>query len=490
MKRSLEIFYTSDLHGSFFPMDYATNQKMPQGLFSYVKYMQKNEDNLLIDGGDLLQGSPLAAYLKQTENGGHIFAQIMNNVGYGFYTLGNHDFNFGIDYLKQYMDEVHAVCVCANLMDETKRLPIFPWHIKTMPNQIRVGITGLVTDWILKWEREENRTGISVIDPVEAAKNALKTLKGSCDLTICIYHGGLEKDIHTGELISLTTEHRAAKLCKECDFDILLTGHQHRLIPMYHMNHTHLVQPTDKGKAAISLSVTFMDSNKSIYSEALHPDSDTENILTQKWSFLENDVQKWLDIPIGKLKKPCKCESHLEMALNGSALADWINKIQIQYTNAQISCTSLPNELTDLPQEVTRRNILAVYPYENTLFVLEVTGKTLKKALERSAEYVDVEENGGYRIAESFLEPKTEHYLYDYFYGIEIKRDFTKPHGKRITSIIYQGKKVSDTDTFTLCMTNYRASGSGGYECYQDCKVIQDTRKGVFELLLETVRGK
>ena len=68
------------------------------------------------------------------------------------------------------------------------------------------------------------------------------------------------------------------------------------------------------------------------------------------------------------------------------------------------------------------------------------------------------------RVSETFLLPKVEHYNYDYYAGVEYRMDVTKPVGERVVLLQYQGKPVQPTDVFSICMSNYRASGAGGYE--------------------------
>ena len=105
---------------------------------------------------------------------------------------------------------------------------------------------------------------------------------------------------------------------------------------------------------------------------------------------MEDEVQNWLDSVVGILPESLYPKEHLQMALEGSKLADFINQVQLEYTKAEISCTSLANKVPGLPQKVKVRDILLTYPFPNTLVVLEITGKILKAALERTAEYFSV----------------------------------------------------------------------------------------------------
>ncbi len=122
---------------------------------------------------------------------------------------------------------------------------------------------------------------------------------------------------------------------------------------------------------------------------------------------------------------------------------------------------------------VTVRDILSTYPYPNTLVVLEVNRKILKLGLERAASYFE-NIDGNITISERFLKPKVEHYNYDYFSNINYTFDLNENVGNRVTSIKYKGEELSDNKTLSLVMNNYRASGAGGYERYENCMVLNE----------------
>ena len=202
---------------------------------------------------------------------------------------------------------------------------------------------------------------------------------------------------------------------------------------------------------------------------------------------LEQQVQDWLDQPLGRLSRPLKPDTKIRMAVNGSPIADFINQIQLEASGAQIACCGLANEVAGFAPQVTTRAVIASYPYPNTLLVLKIDGKTLRKALERTAEYFqpDPEAEEGIRVSDSFVKPKVEHYNYDYFMGIHYVIDAQRPAGERVCGLEYQGQPVQETDTFSLCINNYRASGAGGYEMYQGLPVLQEINREMTELIIE-----
>jgi len=470
----LTIYFTSDTHGYLYPNDFASKQPRNMGLLSMR--FPKDGNTLVIDGGDTIQGSPLTYYCKM---GGLELpvAQAMNDRGYDYVTLGNHDFNNGPEYLRRHLEALDAKCLCANVKDAKGRLPVFPSAVHVLGNGLRVGLFGIVTNWVNRWEKPENLTDITVSDPFAAAKEALEAL--DADIIVGIYHGGIERDLETGRLLSQTDENIACRLCEELNIDLLLTGHQHIAMAQKEWHGTHIVQPPCNSASYVKVE---MDEDGTFHSE-LCTVSDTA-MLTDAQLKLWKDVNVWLDQPIGRLSRDIWPEEKLTMAMHGSPIADFFNTVQLWASGADISCAALSNELRGFASDVTVRDVVASYVYSNTLAVLEVTGDVLKKALEQCARYFEVDGEGNVTIADSFLRPKEAHYNFDYFSGLEYVYDLAKPEGERVVSLTRGGRAVEPDEKLTLVMCDYRATGAGDFDFYCDCPRVKDILTEVSELIL------
>lgn len=506
--KKLKIYFTSDTHGYFYPTTYGDLIPKNVGLFSCVPNWEKDENTLVIDGGDVLQGNAFSYFTNHVPKSSKILADIMNDCGYDYYTLGNHDFNYGLEYQKEYRDNHKGHCVCQNVLDDTGN-HLYPYEIKVMPNGLRVGIVGIVTDYVNVWEKKENLVGVQVVDPFIEAQKALSELKGKTDINICIYHGGFEADLDTGKRLTDSTENVGYKICEELEFDILLTGHQHmsvdgRFITSKTGHRTYVVQPLDAAKEYHELEIKVDDHNnimvtskkiKADYSLAKTAKAvsvSNENVndepLYDKYMFYENKVQDWLNQPIGTLSRALLPADKLDMAYNGTPIADFINRVQLYFSGAQVSAVGLANDIAGFKEKVSTRDIIATYPFPNTLVVFNISGKKLKLAMERSAEYFAYDADGKLTISDKFLSPKVEHYNYDYFAGVDYKIDPSKPIGSRIVKLEYQGKPVTDEQMLTLCLNNYRASGAGEYPMYKECTIAKEINIEMVELLMEYFR--
>ena len=93
--KKLKIYFTSDLHGYVFPTDYRDDCEKNMGILKIINEYEKDGNTLIIDGGDTIQGSPFTNFLSSNKFNVHPLAKIMNEGGYDYITLGNHDFNYG-----------------------------------------------------------------------------------------------------------------------------------------------------------------------------------------------------------------------------------------------------------------------------------------------------------------------------------------------------------------------------------------------------------
>ena len=481
MAPKLTVYFTSDIHGFVFPTNHADQSIKPMGLLGMIPQFQKDGNTLVLDCGDTIQGSPLTYYC-QKEASISPMVQVMNAAGYDYVTLGNHDFNYGYDALKNYLEGIQAKCICANVRDVAGSLPILPYVLHTLENGLRIGITGVVTNWVNRWEKPETLKCFEISDPFKAAKDALAAISSQADFTICLYHGGIEKDLATGRLLSDSDENIACRICEELGFDLLLTGHQHIALENKTYCDTHLVQPP--ANATHFAKVMWWETGE-IVSALIPSDPNHMPSIAQSMLPLKNDLDAWLDAPVGQLNMPLWPGDKLEMALHGTPIANFINQVQLEASGADVSCTCLPNEMRGFDQRVSVRDVVATYVYANTLVVFEVDGAVLKSALERCASYFDVSAEGQISIAQDFLQPKVAHYNYDFFAGIHYTFDLSLPLGQRVVCITRNGKTIGPHDNLTLCMNNYRATGVGGYEAYLKCPRIQEINVDVSELLLD-----
>lgn len=356
MAKTFQIYYTSDTHGHIFPVNYAANCPEKSGLLNLADQMEKDGNTLVLDGGDSLQGTPLTQYFLESRDQWpiHPVAAAFNAMGLDYFTLGNHDFNFGYEALRDYLRAMNGVCLCANVEDLGGELPIHPWTVHTLANGLRVGITGVVTDFVNVWEQPQNLERLRITDAFQAALTACSALRDQCDVRVCIYHGGFEEELETGRVLSDSGENIACKIVRELDFNLLLTGHQHMAVERMELSGTYAVQPP--ANAGQFLHITGQQDGRDIrFCSKLMPVGATHiKEPYQSLLPLEQAVQTWLDQPIGELAHTIRPEGKLDAALHGSQVATLFNQVQLAETGADFSCTSLGNDPVPLWQKLLK----------------------------------------------------------------------------------------------------------------------------------------
>lgn len=481
--KKLKIYYTSDVHGYLYPTDYLSDEVKGMGLMQAIVDFHKDGNTLVIDGGDIFQGSPFINYFqnqKQSDNG---VVKVMNAGGYDVITLGNHDFNYGFDFLKENLSHLKAQVTAVNVLDQSGE-QLFPAQIKTLENGLKIGLIGAVTDYVNVWENPEHISEIQITPVFPAMQAELARLKPQVDFVIGIYHGGFEADLMTGERLSDTGENVGYQLLKELEFDLLLTGHQHATIEGRMIHGTYTLQPPNMARKYFEIDVMFDEAlAPMITSELKTPGTLQSPDLKAELDELQEEVNAYLDRPIVQLDTEVLGQSHLDLAQSSNAILALTAHVQRLATGADISIVSMNNNTLSLPQAVKVRDILRNYPFDNTLFLMKVTGQQLKQNLEKTAEYFALAA-GEIVINPKWLMPKVEHYNYDFYYGLDYTIDVSKPIGSRVTDLTFKGKPIQDSDVFTVALNNYRAVGGGEYTAYQAAEVVKDTGLIIQDLLI------
>ncbi len=648
MEKTCKIYYTSDTHGRLFPEDGVGGRCLSACFAEYAK----DENTLVLDGGDTLQGAPLLRYLWKQNTCPEVLAKTMNHGQLDYYTLGNHDFNYGDDALARYVQASNAVCVCANVQDvrgqaqaanDAKPMPthvgqpseadrrkrpidIRPYAIHTLGNGLRIGIVGVVTEYVNLWEAEENLNGLVVTDPFAAAKEALKQLKAvenNIDYTICIYHGGFEEDITPiaeidgsdtdadtnmqsealaqhgertdaapaqasdaapyasaqapaqpaiNDVANLNAtrnqkpqENVGCKICRELNFDLLLTAHQHMEQPLRMLHGTAVLQlppnadkyacleigvdvPDDsvafdidkaasvprvglQNLAAFNMDKALAASPRTRIIRAVHiaPTAVPDPAFLTQMKPVRTAATHWLARPAGSLAKEISPEvDKIKLALGEAPIAQLANFAQLKAAGAEVAITALPNQTVSLPKDVTIGDVLTAYPFPNAVMTLAVRGDILAKGIARSASYFAKGADGDLQVARDFVSPKEEHYNYDFFAGVEYTISFegakgggvseqmiapneiadstktekaekvdkeTWPCGNMhgayqspvVTGIMVNGAPLDPARTYTVAMSDYRATGTGGYDFYAACPRVASYPVDLQELILETL---
>ena len=219
--KQLVILHTNDTHSTIFPVKQNIDDKEIAGRGGYLRRVnmlkeqrQQHPDLLLFDSGDFSQGSGYYTLFK-----GEVEVGLMNQMGYDAVTIGNHEFDFGLDNLARIFRMANFPIVCSNYDCKGTVLEgLVKPYITLKRNGVKIGVfalspalKGLVFDG--------NCQGITYLDPAETAQKYINLLRKQekCDIVICISHLGWKESEYTDEMF--------LKGIEGCD--LVLGGHTH-----------------------------------------------------------------------------------------------------------------------------------------------------------------------------------------------------------------------------------------------------------------------
>src|SRR5437868_5815382 len=234
------ILSTTDMHGRVFPIDYYTNKYDNVGIAkvaTLVKEARKRDaDLMLVDSGDTIQGTPLE-YLHNKRNNTPPDPMMlaMNALHYDSMTVGNHEYNFGLQVLEKARREAKFPWLSANTYDAGKSTHYQPYIVKEVQG-VRIGVLGLTTPGIPNWENKPNYEGLEFHETVSEAKKWVAILrdKEKADVVVIAMHMGIEEDLRTGvpNPSQVPNENAAIAIARQVPgVDVILMGHTHRDVP-------------------------------------------------------------------------------------------------------------------------------------------------------------------------------------------------------------------------------------------------------------------
>jgi 2',3'-cyclic-nucleotide 2'-phosphodiesterase/3'-nucleotidase len=491
---------TADLHGNLFPVDYYTDKADNRGLAkisTLIKQVRKENQNvLLIDSGDTIQGTPLEYYHNKKNNQPPDPMMLaMNALHYDAMTVGNHEYNFGLQVLEKARSEAEFPWLSANTYNKgTNQTHYKPYIIKEVAG-VRIGVLGLTTPGIPNWENAPNYAGLEFREPLSEAKQWVPLLrrKERADVVIIAMHMGLEQDLRTGEINpgQVTNENQAIAIAKQVPgVDLIFMGHTHRDLPSVVINGVQLIQANYWGRhlARVDLYLENAGLRWRVFARAARTIAVDDRVapdqeLLKLGEPYDRETQAWLSRPIGESAAELTAA---EARFRDTAILDLIQRVQLEAGKANVSMAAVFNPDARIAKgPVTVRDIAGLYVYENTLVVLEVTGQQLKDALEHSAKYFRPYEPG--KLPAELVDEKIPAYNFDIAEGVTYVLNIAKPIGQRIENLQFQGKPLSPTQKLRLATNNYRVNGGGGYTMYKGAPVVYRSSEEIRELIIDWV---
>lgn len=498
----LTILETSDLHGYLFPTNYQ-QRNMDDGygvlkaatVFKQVRAEAKGPV-FAVENGDYIQGSSLSYYLAKKRRDPSELMGALNAMQYDVGVLGNHSFNYGLDYLKKGIAANDFPVMSANILNKQNEPAFGKGYGVFEKDGVKIGFLGLTTQYISQWEHPNHYAGLHFQSAVECAQEVIPKLQEEADVVVVSYHGGFERDLETGEPTEvLTGENEGYRLLHEVSgIDVLLTGHQHRTIAEL-VNGVAVVQPSDKGSyvGKVVLQLEAMGNGYQVVSMMPSLISTAEvpcdEEMRSRFESLHLEVEEWLDETVGVVNGDMRITDPHQARLKEHPYVELIQRVQMDAAGVDISGTALfNNQGTGFGQTITTRDIVTNYIYPNTLAVVRITGADLRAALEQSAGYFAIEDDGTIGVNPAFMHPKPQYYNYDMYEGVDYTIDVSRPIGSRIVELTRNGKEIQADEELEVVINQYRAVGGGDYLMFDASKIVREVTTDMSELIGEYIK--
>lgn len=495
---TITVLGTSDMHGRIYAYDYATASYDDDTGFAKVWTLVKaeraqNPNLILIDNGDTTQDNLAELFNAEAV---HPMIQALNFMKYDAWELGNHEFNFGLDFLNKNIAAFQGKVLAANIYKADGSRFVNPYVIVERGG-VRVAIVGLITPHIPRWEASnpDHFAGLSFNDPLEEAKKVVKELEGKYDVLIGTFH--------MGDTVEYTETDGAAVIAQALpEFDVIFAGHKHSKFDNKEVNGVKIVEPGFAGAAVAKVDIALSKNGEAWKVETVT----AKNLETKPAAEDKEILDLFAKVHEGSLGEANKVVGQISAdfiarvdyitgantvttiptsQIEDSSVIDLINEVQMFYAKAEISSAALFNFGSNLKQgPFKKKDVAFIYKYDNTLIGTHITGKNLKAYMEWSATYYNTYKSGD--LIPSF-NATIPGYNYDMFSGISYEIDITKPAGQRITNVVFQGQPIQDDKVYKLALNNYRFGTLlslgfvkaedkffDSYETYQDAGRVRD----------------
>lgn len=525
----IRIASTTDLHTNLVNYDYYQDKEAQNiGLAKTAVLLEEakaeNPNIVTVDNGDLIQGTPLGTYkaiIDKVEPGEqHPMYAALEALGFDASTLGNHEFNYGLDYLKTVLDTADIPVLNANVRDaKTNALAFNPYVIlpKTFKDTtgkdvtVNIGITGIVPPQIMNWDKANLEGKVVVQDAVEAITEIIPTMRNAgADLVLVLSHSGIGDDKYDkGE------ENVGYQIASISGVDAVVTGHSHAEFPsgkgtgFYEkyagvdgvrglINGTPVTMAGKYGDhlGIIDLNITYTngkwtvnkDKSQSSIRKIDTKSSKANQTILDIAKEAHNGTIEYVRKQVGTTTAPIT--SYFALVKDDPSV-QIVNNAQLWYAKKELAGTPYanlpllsaaapfkagtrndPTAYTDIPAgPIAIKNVADLYLYDNVAAILKITGADLKEWLEMSAgQFNTIDPNK--KDPQNLVNTDYRTYNFDVIDGVTYEYDVTQPNkydrsgnlvnadANRVRNLKYNGVEVADNQEFMVVTNNYRASGT------------------------------
>ncbi len=482
----LKLIETSDIHGNFYPFNFITQKEWGGSLARVCTYVEQQratyEDRLiLLDNGDILQGQPSVYYYNYMDTvSPHLCAEMMNYMKYDIGNMGNHDVETGHLVFDRWISECEFPVLGANIIETSSGQPYLKPYQVLQRDGIKIVVLGMITPAIPMWLSENLWKGLRFDDMEETARKWMKIIreKEKPDLVVGLLHAGKSPVLLGG----LYRENASVTVAKNVPgFDIVMMGHDHlsecSKIANVAGDSVLVVNPANNGRLVVDIDVVFALADGKVKTKQVSGRLASMKDVPVSEEFLDHftpqfdTVQAFVSKKIGTFTEDLTTRPAY---FGSSAFIDFIHSLQLDISGAEISFAApLSFDAMINKGDVTVGDMFSLYQYENMLYVMTLTGREIKGALEESyyqwtyrmkspqdpllwLKKSKKEGEAGRVLFENYS------FNFDSASGIIYTVDVTRPKGQKVEIIcLANGQPFDLKRTYKVALNSYRGNGGG-----------------------------
>ncbi|MBB1314096.1 bifunctional UDP-sugar hydrolase/5'-nucleotidase [Aliivibrio sp. SR45-2] len=475
--KTVTLLSTNDIESVYEPVDAFWNDDIKKiGGIPYMATLIKNvraeeELSFLFDAGDIYTGS----LSKKTK--GKLSFDLYSSMGYDAITLGNHEFEYGWQSLKETMPRANFPVLNANIMFEEGESPFAEPYTIIERDGVRIGVIGVMgIDAFYNTMWKGNRKGLTINDPIKTTQYWVDKIHDDVDMVVVLTHQNKTAPMQTDKEAD-------AEVQRGFDEDFEMAGKLNNVDVIFggHSDHG-LWNPVVHPKTGTVISLTFGQGKYLGYTQ-FTVDTEKHDV-----KFIDG---KLIPVESEKLKRDAKTSALIETArqqfpdlaekiatidetayrryYREANVGNLVSDIMRSAGNADIGMISSGSIRVDLNKgDITKENVMDLFPFTDKLSVVSLSGKQVKELVEYSYSLP-------YGLAQ--------------FSGINATYDSTKSAGERLLTLKINNQKVNDTRQYSVATYSFAASGGDGYTVFEKGTLVSEG-ESVTQVLIDGIKAK